>query len=257
MTIHVLKADVLASDTIQHGFFGRRGGVSTGLYASLNCGSGSGDDPASVAANRARVAAALDGTADRLMTPWQVHGATAKLVDSPWLDPNTRPKADALVTATPGLMLGVLTADCAPVLFADSHAGVVAAAHAGWRGALAGIIESTIAVMESAGAQRHHIRAAIGPCISQANYEVGNEFREEFLAIDPTYGRFFVDHVIDKHRFDLPGFVLGRLSECRLETIFDLSICTYADSEGHFSFRRNTHEKQTDYGRQISAIVAK
>ena len=179
----------LAAPHITHGFFTRAGGVSAGVYASLNCGPGSADDSARVAENRARCAGAFGVAPDALLTAYQVHSPDVLVVDAPFAE---RPKVDALVTRTQGLMLGILTADCAPVLVADAEAGVIGAAHAGWKGALGGVLENTVAAMESLGARREHIRAVVGPCIRQASYEVGAEFRENFVSADAGYAEFFV-----------------------------------------------------------------
>jgi hypothetical protein len=240
---------------VRHGFFTRQGGVSHGLYKSLNCGAGSNDDRVSVIENRARVAAHLGSPHGDVITLYQVHSADALIVDKPAAREDL-PRADALVTNTRGLAIGVLTADCTPVLFADSSAGVVAAAHAGWRGALAGILERTVETMERLGSVRANIRAAIGPCISQRAYEVGPEFEAEFLAKEPDYSRFFKRPKRgSKPYFDLPGIVNHRLRVLRLGVIEVSAPCTYENESLFFSFRRTTHRKEPDYGRQISAIV--
>jgi YfiH family protein len=236
---------------LAHGFFGRDGGVSEGLYASLNCGPGSGDAPERVAENRARIVAAIRPRSS-LTTLAQVHSPVVHEVGADW-DDAARPQGDALVSATPGRMLGILTADCAPVLFADPAAKVIGAAHAGWKGALGGVLEATIAAMERLGARRGDIRAAIGPCISQANYEVGPEFPERvqdtrFFRPSDSPGRF---------RFDLEGFVADRLARAGLSDIAKLGLCTYPPTNGFFSFRRTTHRGESDYGREISVIVIK
>lgn len=234
---------------IAHGFFGRDGGVSEGLYASLNCGPGSGDAPERVAENRARIVAAIR-PGSRLTTLAQIHSPLVHVVGADW-DDAARPQGDALVSATPGRMLGILTADCAPVLFADPAAKVIGAAHAGWKGALGGVLEATIAAMERLGARRGDIRAAIGPCISQANYEVGPEFPAR---VDDT--RFFRPSDSPGHfRFDLEGFVADRLARAGLRDIAKLGLCTYPQANGFFSFRRTTHRGEGDYGREISVIV--
>ncbi|HRN89635.1 peptidoglycan editing factor PgeF [Hyphomicrobium sp.] len=240
---------------IRHGFFTRQGGASRGLYASLNCGAGSKDDPVAVVENRARVAERLGSVMDDVQTIYQIHSGTAHAVER--LQPRDElPKADALVTRTRGLVIGVLTADCAPVLFADAEAGVVGAAHAGWRGAIGGILEATIALMEENGADRSRILAALGPTIGPKSYEVGPEFVAEFEAADPANARFFT---IPKGRttphFDLPSFVLDRLGGLGLRGIERQAHCTYENESMFFSFRRSTHRKEPDYGRQISAIV--
>jgi YfiH family protein len=252
----VLTAARLSSlRRVRHGFFTRQGGVSQGLYESLNCGLGSRDDTILVAENRARVARALSSGQERVSTLHQVHSATALLVDRP-IDERPLPRADALVTRTPGVVIGALAADCTPVLFADGEAGIVAAAHAGWRGALAGVVEATIACMMEAGAQRTSIHAAIGPCINQRSYEVGPEFQEEFLNTDAGSAAFFTQAASDaRPRFDLPGYIEGRLARAGLASVERQSPCTYENESLFFSYRRSQHRKEADYGRQISAIV--
>lgn len=240
---------------IRHGFFTRQGGVSDGIYGSLNCGLGSKDDTSRVLENRGRVASHLNAAAHNLATVFQTHSATALIIDQPFAR-GAVPKADALVTRTPGLVVGALAADCTPVLFADANAGIVAAAHAGWRGAVGGILEATIAAMESLGAVRARIRAAIGPCINQSNYEVGAEFEAQFLNAAPGNAKFFtIPSGKTKAHFDLPGFVAYQLAVSGLRQIELQSACTYADPALFFSYRRNTHDGVQDYGRQISAIV--
>ena len=240
---------------LRHGFFTRAGGVSEGVYASLNCGAGSKDLPELVAENRARVAAALGAAADRLLSPYQVHSARAVTIDRPWPD-GKRPEADAIVTATPGLAIGVLTADCAPVLFADPHARVIGAAHAGWRGARAGVIEAAVKAMEGLGARRASIRAVLGPTIGREAYEVGPELEAEFLTADRGQARFFHRRPgAERPHFDLPAFVMAELVRLGLGSADSAAICTYSDESRFFSFRRTTHRKEPDYGRQISAIL--
>jgi polyphenol oxidase len=240
---------------VRHGFFTRAGGVSEGLYAGLNCGLGSQDDPARVLENRARVARHLGGAQPEVLTVYQIHSGTAVRADGP-IPRESLPKADAVVTSVPGLVIGVLTADCTPVLFADPEAKVVAAAHAGWRGAVAGIVEATVAEMEKAGARRDRIRAVIGPTISQAAYEVGPEFEAEVVGLDPANRDFFTTPASGrKAHFDLPGFVARRLAGLGLAAAGRVSPCTYANESNFFSFRRTTHRSEPDYGRQISAIV--
>lgn len=247
------ELDALAG--IRHGFFTREGGVSGGLYASLNCGFGSQDDAAAVAENRMRVARHLGATEPSVMTPYQVHSAEAVIIEKPF-EPNDPPRADALVTGTPGLAIGVLTADCTPVLLADAHAGVVAAAHAGWRGAVNGIIEATLSKMEEAGARRSRIVAVVGPCIHQESYEVGEEFEADLLSRDAGNRRFFTRVPGQpRPRFDLPGYVASRLKACDLGAISIASLCTYTNESKFFSYRRATHRCEADYGRQISAIL--
>jgi YfiH family protein len=240
---------------IAHGFFGREGGVSHGIYASLNCGPGSKDDPEVVAENRRRVADALAPEV-RLISLSQVHSPIIHTL-TPWsTEDGKRLEGDGLVTATPGLGLGILTADCAPVLFADAQAGVIGAAHAGWKGALGGVLEATLEAMEKLGAVRMRINAAIGPSISQQNYEVGADFRDRFLEAGAKDERFFVPSDREGHfRFDLPGYVVHRLTQAGTGSVETLGICTYPAENGFFSFRRTTHAGEPDYGRQISAIV--
>ena len=252
----IVRADCLSDAAgISHGFFTRQGGVSTGIYSALNCGLGSKDDPALVRENRARVARALGAPRNEVMTLYQIHSATALVVDAPFSPGEVR-RADALVTRTPGIVIGAMAADCTPVLFADPQARVIAAAHAGWRGALGGILESTIEAMAGIGAERSRIRAAIGPCINQPNYEVGPEFEAEFLGADPGNERFFAPGATGaRNHFDLPGYVEHRLSRAGLSVVERRSLCTYDNESLFFSYRRATHRKEPDYGRQISAIV--
>ena len=242
---------------IRHGFFTRRGGVSAGVYASLNCGQGSGDTRTNVAENRARVAARLGTAPERLLTVMQVHGTTAATVTGPWSDPvQGRPDADALVTATPGLAIAALTADCAPVLFADPVARVVAAAHAGWKGALGGILESTVVAMETLGARRDRILTAIGPTIGPAAYEVGDEFAAAFLNRVAGSAKYFHRaHPEARWHFDLPAFIASRLQAANVGSIEDIGRCTYSGESDFYSYRRMGHRGEADYGRQISAIV--
>ena len=249
-----LIAGNLPSAGIAHGFFGREGGVSTGIYESLNCGPGSSDEPKAVAENRRLVAATLAPGVQgaRLISLSQIHSAVVHTLPA-WEE---RPEGDAMVTATPGLALGILTADCAPVLLADPKARVIGAAHAGWKGALAGVLEAALEAMEKLGAQRDRINAAIGPCISQDNYEVGDDFRARFLEQGAKHRRFFVPSDREgHHRFDLPEFAAYRLTAAGVGSVERLGICTYPPENGFFSFRRTTHARESDYGRQISAIV--
>jgi len=240
---------------ICHGFFTRRGGVSTGLYAALNCGLGSHDDPAAVGENRARVARALGVEPAALVTLYQVHSTTVVVLDRP-TPRQLLPKADALVTKTPGLAVGAMAADCAPVLLADAHARVVAAAHAGWRGARAGVLEAVVAAMERLGAERAAIHAAIGPCISQRAYQVGDEFEAEFLRQEAANARFFArSSAAARPHFDLPGYVAHRLEALGLAAVEQRSPCTYESEALFFSYRRATLRSESDYGRQISAIT--
>lgn len=249
-------ADELADlPGIAHGFFTRRGGVSEGIYASLNCGPGSRDRPPYVRENRARVARHLGAGAGNLVSASQVHGTTALVVDAPW-PVEDRPHADALVTAARGLAVGVLTADCAPVLLAEPRAGIVAAVHAGWRGALAGVIEAAVEAMEGLGAARGHMRAAVGPCIGQGPYEVGPEFEAEFLRRDPASAHFFVRTDAGKRlHFDLAGYVADRLQRAGVPDAGAVAACSYTLREDFFSYRRSRASGEADYGRQVSAIV--
>ena len=233
---------------VPHGFFGRQGGVSTGAVSGLQLGFGAGDDPAAVAENRARVVAAVLPGAGLAM-PYQVHSPDVAVATGP-LQGDDRPRVDALVTATPGLLVGVVTADCAPVLLADAEAGVVAAAHAGWRGVLA----NTVDAMISLGAERGRIAAAIGPTIAQASYEVDAAFRDAFLADDPASGRFFAPGRSGHWQFDLPAFVAAQLRSAGLARVEDTALDTYADAAGFYSFRRATHRGEAAYGRQGAFI---
>jgi hypothetical protein len=251
--LRLTAANLAQAPGIVHGFFGRQDGVSQGIYASLNCGLGSNDDRAAVVANRARVQAALG--AENLATLYQIHSATAVPVAASW-DQGEPPQADGMATNIPGIALGILTADCAPVLFADSRVRVIGAAHAGWKGALSGVIESTVRAMENLGGERSRIAAAIGPCISQANYEVGPEFRVRFMDNDSTFARFFVPSAKAGYwHFDLKGFVALRLDDAGIENFARFAVCTYAHEGDFFSFRRATHRGEPDYGREISAIA--
>jgi polyphenol oxidase len=240
---------------IAHGFFGRTGGVSKGLYGNLNCGLGSADARAHVFENRRRVAAHLDTSGEHLLTCFQIHSADAVVIDRPW-SRDGQPRADALVTRTPGLALGALAADCTPILFADAKAGVIAAAHAGWKGALGGIVEATLAAMEQLGGRRADIHAAIGPCIGPKAYEVGPEFAAVFTGANPGNGVYFQpDGAAGREHFDLPRFVADTLRAAGVGTVELAWACTYMDEANYFSYRRATHRRETDYGRQISAIV--
>ena len=247
--IEALRAGCLAS--VPHGFLGRRGGVSQGAMWGLNAGYGSGDDPELIAENRRRASeAVLPGA--RIVTVHQIHSAYV-VAAGDW-DEQSRPKADALVTDRPGILLGVLTADCAPVLLADAEAGVVGAAHAGWRGAVAGVTDSTIAAMEKFGAARERIAAAVGPCIAQPSYEVDETFRARFLDEDESNSRFFTDGPAGKPHFDLPAYVRHRLLAAGIAEVETLQLATYAEPDRFFSYRRATHQGEPSYGRQISLI---
>ena len=245
---------------IRHAFFTRSGGVSQGIYASLNGGIGSRDAPAHVAQNRARMAATLGVRPERLLTAYQTHSADVVTIDAPFTPeawtPETRPRADAIVTRTRGLAIGATTADCGPVLFADAQAGVVGAAHAGWRGAFNGVLEATIAAMESLGAERSRLVVGLGPMIRQPNYEVGAEFVARFEAADPGNGRFFQASARAGHAlFDLPGYIAARLRGCGIVHIEDVGRCTYAAPQDFFSYRASTHRGEPDYGRHVNAIA--
>ena len=252
----MLQALALAElDGLHHAFFTRAGGVSQGVYATLNGGVGSDDAPDKVAENRARMAAVLGVPADRLLTPYQIHSPDVAVVDAPWT-PDHRPRADAVVSRTPRLALGVSTADCGPLLFADSQAGVIGAAHAGWRGTLSGVIEATVAAMEKLGASGTRITVALGPTIRQPNYEVGPEFVARFVAADADNARFFAASPNAGHAmFDLPGYIATRIERVGIANFEDLGLCTYAEPNRFYSFRRATHRKELDYGRHINAIV--
>ena len=244
--------EILTSDALpaRHGFFTRKGGASSGIFAGLNCGTGSSDITEIVVINRSRVAQAMGGTLDQLVTVNQVHSAEATV--APFTE---RPRVDGMATATPGLILGILTADCQPVLFADPVAKVIGAAHAGWRGARDGVLEATLDAMESLGANRSNITAVIGPCISQSAYEVGPEFFESFTDDDPESRRFFANGAGDRMLFDLPGFGLCRLRAAGVAHAEWTRHCTFADAERFYSYRRTTHAHEADYGRLISAIT--
>ena len=249
MTLEIITSDSLLP--LRHGFFTRRGGASSGIFSGLNCGPGSSDQAEIVAINRARVAQAMEVAPKALTTVHQVHSAQVVTVTVPLSDP--RPKADAVVTATPGVALAVLTADCQPVLMADPVASVIGAAHAGWRGARDGVLEATVEAMLMLGATRDNLRAVIGPSISQRAYEVGPEFFEGFLADDPANSRFFAGGNGDRMLFDLPAYGLHRLREAGVEAEWTRH-CTYSDPDRFYSYRRATHAKEADYGRLISAI---
>lgn len=238
---------------IRHGFFGRKGGVSAGIYDSLNCGPGSDDAPEAVRENRRRVARTLD--AEHLLSLYQVHGIEVITVREPWENGAARPRCDAMVTDRPGLALGTLAADCGPTLFADAEAGVIGAAHAGWKGALAGVLEGTVAAMEKLGARRERIHAALGPTIAPASYEVGAEFPAPFLAENRENERFFAAGVRPgKHQFDLPGYILARLARLGIAAEWT-GHDTLALGTDYFSYRRTTLAGGGDYGRNVSAIV--
>jgi len=252
MTLEILTSDSLSP--LRHGFFTRRGGASSGIFTGLNCGPGSSDQSDTVRMNRARVAEAMQVAPEALVTLHQTHSPDVVVLGTLLPEDSPRPEADAMVTDQPGLALAILTADCQPVLLADAQAQVIGAAHAGWRGALDGVLENTVAAMEKLGAERARIRAVIGPCISQRAYEVGQEFLERFLDEDPDYGRFFVNGVDGKYLFDLVGFGLHRLRGCDIAEAHWIGECTYSDPARFYSYRRSVHEGQADYGRLISVI---
>lgn len=251
----MITAESLALPGIRHGFFTRQGGVSSGVYASLNGGLGSQDSAENVAENRARMAAALDVAPHCLLTAFQIHSPDVAIVETPW-PTQKRPRADAIVTRLPGLAIGVTTADCGPILLADPQARVIGAAHAGWRGALAGVAEATVAAMEKLGAERSRIRAALGPMIRQANYEVGPDLLARFAADDSANDRFFHPAARAGHAlFDLAGYIGARLARAGVRQFEDLGLCTYAEPARFFSFRRTTHRGEPDYGRHVNAIA--
>lgn len=247
--IDVVRAPLIS---VPHGFLGRTGGVSDGIFASLNVGLGSSDTPAAVHENRARALASIAASA--LVTLHQVHSADVVTVTGP-IPVDARPQADAMVTAIPGLALGILTADCAPVLFADTNAGVIGAAHAGWKGAISGVLGNTVAAMEALGADRSRIVAVVGPCIARRSYEVDAGFHRRFIEADPDYAAFFTPGREGHHQFDLEGFAASRLAAAGLRTVVALGEDTYSQSARYFSYRRTTHAGEPDYGRQLSLIA--
>ncbi|MCI0735158.1 MAG: peptidoglycan editing factor PgeF [Beijerinckiaceae bacterium] len=248
-----LRAGLLDVPGLSHGFFTRQGGISTGVYASLNGGVGSRDDPRAVAENRRRMAAQLQIDPAHLLVPYQTHSPDALIVTEAFA---ARPRCDALVTATPGLGLGVTGADCGMVLFADNSARVIAAAHAGWKGALTGVLEAALCAMEKLGARRALTAAVLGPTISLNSYEVGAEFAERFIAASRDYENYFVASASDERfMFDLPGFIAARLRIAGIGSFEDLARDTYAEPESFYSYRRSVHKNEADYGRQIAAIA--
>lgn len=247
-----IQSNDLALSGIQHAFFTRQGGQSSGIYEGLNVGLGSDDNKETVIKNRALAASHLNVSSSHLITPYQIHSPNAILVNEPIT--GEKPKADAVVTNTPGLMVGVLTADCGPVLFADKEAGVIAAAHAGWNGATSGILENTVEKMETLGATKNRIVAVLGPTISQDNYEVGPEFAENLHSLDKNNDEYLISSVNKSHyMFDLPQYIIGRLSKIDVQASWT-GQCTYLEENQLFSYRRTTHRKEPDYGRQLSAI---
>jgi YfiH family protein len=249
--VEVIRVDALSGT--RHGFLGRRGGVSRGICAGLNCGLGSDDDHGDVVENRRRAAASVAAGA-ALVSVHQIHSAEAVIATAPWPD-NARPHADAIVTDRPGLVLGVVTADCAPVLLADREAGVIAAAHAGWKGAVGGVLAAAVSAMERLGAERKRIAAAVGPTIARASYEVDDRFRDHFFIAEPANERFFADGRPGHWQFDLEGFVVAQLADAGVGRIQALGLDTYADPDRFYSFRRATHRREPDYGRQLSLIA--
>ena len=249
--VEVIRAAALGD--IRHGFLGRRGGVSRGVCAGLNCGLGSDDVRDDVVENRRRAAAAVAPGA-ALVTIHQVHSAEAAVATAPWPD-DARPHADAVVTDRPGLVLGIVTADCAPILLADREAGVVAAAHAGWKGAVNGVLASTVSAMIGLGALAERIAAAVGPMIARASFEIDAPVRDHYLAVDPASERFFADGRPGHWQFDLEGFVVSRLADAGVGRVEALGLDTYVDPDRFFSFRRATHRGEPDYGRQLSLIA--
>jgi YfiH family protein len=250
-----LSAEALQLPGLAHGFFTRLGGVSHGVYASLNVGVGSRDAPEAVTENRVRVAAALGVEPERLAVPFQIHSPEAVAISERW-PPGARPRCDALVTATPGLALGVTGADCGMILFADRRARVIGAAHAGWKGALTGVVETTVMAMERLGARRSDIVAALGPCIGPRSYEVGPEFVAAFAAVgDDAAGCFTPSRRAGHSMFDLNAYIAERASRAGIGSFEDLRLDTYSDEQRFFSYRRATHRKEPDYGRLLSVIV--
>lgn len=255
MTLTPLTAVHLQAPNIEHGFFTRRGGVSSGLYESLNVGKSSLDQPDKVAENRLRVASYFGLQSSSLATPWQTHSSDVIIIDRPF--EGERPKADAVVTSTKNIAIGVLTADCGPILFADSTAMVIGAAHAGWKGALGGVLENTVKAMQRLGAQPENIIAVIGPSISMANYEVGPEFVDLFLGVSPKNLQWFAPSKRAGHSmFDLWGYTFERLQKTGVQA-HCIERCTYAEEENFYSYRRSTHRKDESYGQQISALTLK
>ena len=253
--LHPIAATALDSPGVAHGFFTRQGGVSSGVYATLNGGTGSRDARAAVLENRRRMAVTLGVAPDRLLIPYLIHSADAVVVEAPF-DDAARPRCDGVVTRVPGLGLGVTGADCGVVLLADADAGVVGAAHAGWKGAIGGVLEATVAAMASIGARLDRIAAVLGPTIGPKSYEVGPEFRDRFMAEDPDHARFFTPSRRQGHHlFDLPGFIGFRLRRAGIGRFDDLGLDTYADETRFFSYRRMTHRGEADYGRLVAAIA--
>lgn len=257
MTLALTSKQFESHANLRHGFWGRRGGASSGVFTSLNCGYGSDDEPVLVRANREVVADALGTGVDRLVTAYQIHSADVVRVERAWAREDS-PRGDAMVTRIPGIALGVLAADCAPLLLADADAGVVGSAHAGWQGAFKGVVEAVVSEMVVLGAHRSRIHAEVGPCITQENYEVGPEFRDRFAGVDKGFERFFIPSGRPGHwMFDLPGFVSYRLDCAEIGSFAVQGRCTYELEDEYFSFRRTTHRNESQYGRNISAIMLK
>ena len=257
MTPRLAAAPLDAIAHVSHGFFTREGGVSTGIYASLNCGLGSDDDKGAVTENRARIAKEIGVGADHLLTVHQIHSTDVQHVTGIWTPANA-PKADAMVTDKAGIALGVLAADCTPVLFADRHKKIIGAAHAGWKGAFTGVLEATVNAMVLLGATRGDIVAAIGPCISRDAYEVGPEFRARFIEAREVNEKWFTPSARDGYfMFDLTAYAASRLEAAGIGTVARLNVCTYANESKFFSYRRTTHRGEGDYGRQMSVIALK
>ena len=253
MTVTSSTLSALAG--VRHAFFTRAGGVSSGIYASLNGGVGSKDDPSHVAENRARMAKTLGVAPENFITAYQIHSPDVIVAEKPWRA-DARPKGDAVVTRVPGLAIGVTTADCGPILFADRKAGVLGAAHAGWRGAIGGVIEATLGAMEKLGARSENVVTALGPLIRQPNYEVGAEFFRTFIEASQDNERFFQNSTRpDHYRFDLPGYIAARLALTGVGAIDDCGLCTYAEPGRFYSYRRSQHRNEPDYGRHVNAIV--
>ncbi len=248
-------AEPLQLKGIRHAFFTRQGGASQGIYASLNGGQGSDDDPVAVASNRERMAGFMGVPSDRLLSCWQIHSADVVTVTTPWTR-DQRPKADGMVTDRPGLCLAIATADCGPVLFADAQARVIGACHSGWKGAFTGILEATLEGMEALGAKRDRIHAVLGPTISARAYEVGPEFVARFIDDNPAFAAFFTPSIKSGHHmFDLPSFIGHRLDNAQIGSFTNLDRCTYGEPELFYSYRRTTHRNEPDYGRLMAAIA--
>ncbi len=249
----VTTPSLTALPGLRHAFFTRQGGGSTGLYASLNGGQGSSDDQDAVRENRRRMAAHLGVEPARFLSVWQVHSHDVAVVDGPWT--GQRPKADALVTAKPGLALAIATADCGPILFADPQVRIIGAAHAGWKGAFGGVLENTLAAMEKLGADRRRIHVALGPMLGPQSYEVTTEFVQRFTEAEAANARFFASGTPGHAQFDLPAYIRARLVAAGVTQIEDTALCTYADEARFYSYRRATHRKEADYGRLMAAIA--